>query len=361
MQEENIINKTYPFHGKPDSKSEDINSDVDTALDAVNNKLNKPRRYRYIKKLLLTLVFILFVGVIGYWFLLWDREPQYLQIGAISSTPNYFQEDLELKPRNEVQIGEIDLSSIEARSIIAFNPVNYQVFVESNSEEKVAVASITKLITAAVAIEEFDMDDILTFKEIHDEPLPTSLGLQTGESMSFDDALNALLVGSKNDVAFLIAQNYDGGYEGFIEAMNRKAQLLGMYNSSFSNPAGFDDVNNYSTAKDLKKLALFAIRNKEISSRTQAIKIDVAVKDSVGIERTQSIDTTNYLLGSSPYIKGLKTGSTLEAGKCFIGYFYANDEDQLITIILNSKEDRFDQTQELVKIVNEAFTTVADD
>lgn len=355
MQEQKIINKTYSFANKENASSEDTNQEVDAVIEAVNKKLYRSKS-TVVKKVLLLVVFFSFILAVGYWFLLWDREPRYLRVGESNQTNTYADFQLELKPRYEIQTSDIDLSEVDAEAVIAFNPVNYQVFTEVNSDKQMSIASITKLITAGISLELYSDDTPLIYKETPEEPLPGSIGLEEGDSMKLDDALNALLVGSRNDVALLLAQNHPDGYEGFVNEMNSKAQELGMYKSSFSNPAGFDSVNNYSTANDLKKLALYSIRNEEVVKRTSQIKTEVVITNAQGEERIEEIDTTNYLLGSSRYVKGLKTGSTQNAGKCFIGYFYASKDDQLITIILNSKEDRFEETEELIKIVNDAFT-----
>lgn len=250
----------------------------------------------------------------------------------------------------------VDLNSVDAEAILAFNPLNSQIYASANPDKQLPIASITKLISAEIIYDTYDSEQELVLENILPKEVEWGVGLKQGDSVKAGDALVAMMVGSYNDLAYLFAQNYpNGGYEGFVHEMNRRAALLGMKSTKFSNPAGLDAKDNYSTASDLMKLSSHFIRNSDLVSIVETVSYEFEILSADGTNRKASVYTTNNLLGSSPYIKGLKTGFTEEAQGCFVGYFVADDSDQLITIILGSRANRFEETVELTDQINVAY------
>ncbi|MCA9374744.1 D-alanyl-D-alanine carboxypeptidase [Candidatus Dojkabacteria bacterium] len=256
----------------------------------------------------------------------------------------------------ESQKSKLDLKTIDAQAILAFNPLNDQIYISLNSDSELPIASITKLMSSEIIYDKYDLDSEPVLNEKLPKNVEWGVGVKKGDSVKVSEALKAMMIGSYNDLAYLFAQNYpDGGYNGFIEEMNKRARLLGMKSTHFSNPAGLDDSENYSTAEDLMKLSKHFIQNKDLVEIVGTISYKLEIRSSDGVSRVVSTYTTNDLLGSSPYVKGLKTGFTEEAKGCFVGYFVASDSDELVTIILGSEGNRFDETVKLTDEINLAY------
>ena len=156
------------------------------------------------------------------------------------------------------------------------------------------------------------------------EDLEYLLGLSQGDLITVENLITAMLMSSYNDAAYVLGSAYpELGYDGFIEQMNIKAQRVGMSNTHFANTMGFDNENNYSTANDLKKLVQLVLNNTYMMSIVQKTSEEIEYESiEEGIINT-TIYSTNDLLTTNTYAKGLKTGYTEDAGLCLIGYFDA--------------------------------------
>jgi len=209
-------------------------------------------------------------------------------------------------------------------------------------------ASTTKIMTALVAMDYFDENSPLLVNGISVEG--RKMGLYSGEELRFDDLLNAMLIYSANDAAEVIADNYPGGREAFIAAMNQKALKLGLVNTSFSNPAGLDAFDNVSTAKDMIKLTEIALRNKHFSEivGTQ----EKLLTDSSGTMNYR-LTNTNELLGKVNGVLGVKTGWTEGARENLITYVERDNRRILIAIL--GSQDRFGETENLIEWIFESY------
>jgi D-alanyl-D-alanine carboxypeptidase len=269
--------------------------------------------------------------------------------------PGLTLEELRAPYLREVKSEESNWDSINGTSIIAFNPVTSRTYYARNTDERRAIASITKLMTTLVVLDVYQQDDVLTVsKEV--EIKDRSLSLQAGDKVAVSELLEAMLISSKNDAAELLAQEYENGYEGFIALMNEKADFLRMTNTHFSNASGYYDSENYSTADDLRILSTAVIKSQTVREVVEQ-RSGTFQYQRAGLIRSTPLITTNELLGVVSNIKGLKTGYTVRSGPSFIGYFVGSDEDQVITVILDST-DRFAETRELLNIVQKSFTVL---
>lgn len=249
------------------------------------------------------------------------------------------------------KVEKVNWKQIQATSIYAFNPISGQTYFAKNIYDQRPIASITKLMTILVAYDQYGMD---TKIEI-DKPLPVmdrSLGLKIGDEIMSSELFQASLVSSQNDSANALAIMHPEGYEHFISLMNEKAKVLGMRNTNFSNPTGFINTNNYSTAYDLGILSSVFINNSDLVSITSRKSENIKILGTN--KRKIDVFATNILLNQHKYVKGLKTGFTYQSGECLVTYFKANEQDQLVTIVLNSPS-RFNETSLLYQLINEAF------
>lgn len=210
-----------------------------------------------------------------------------------------------------------------------------------NEHSRVPIASTTKIMTALVGSERFQQNDILEVKNLSGVSGST-MGLTLGERISFRSLLYGMLLNSGNDAAYTIAHNYPGGYKSFIEAMNSKASDLGLQNTHFDNPAGFDSPKHYSSAYDLSVIAGAASENANIM---RVVGTKEAQVGSVNGEEIHNLKNLNKLL-NTPGVIGFKTGFTPVAKENFVGLI-DRDGHRILTVVLGS-DDRFGETLMLI-------------
>lgn len=183
-----------------------------------------------------------------------------------------------------------------------------------NADARHHIASITKLMTAIVALEHAKPTDIMTVPEVSVEVGESSASLKKGEKMSLKDLLAALLVKSGNDAALAIATNIGGDVPHFVDMMNAKAKELGMKNTHFDNPHGLDSPTHYSSARDVSIMSRYALTKpviREIVS-TKLYRFSDATN-------SHTLPNTNLLLWKYQGAIGTKTGFTDQAGYCLSG------------------------------------------
>jgi D-alanyl-D-alanine carboxypeptidase len=237
---------------------------------------------------------------------------------------------------------------LSAQSVIALDLDSGVSLYEKKPDLSLLPASITKLITAMVALESFDKNAVFTFggKYIDGQ----KMGLVKGEGVKVIDLINAILVYSANDAAYLLAENYPGGVSNFVSAMNEKVRDLGALNTNFENPTGFDGGNHKTTARDLVVIAKAAIENPDI--REIVKKKDIIIESSDRKFR-HYLTNTNKLLGEVDGVMGVKTGWTENARENLITYYERNDHR--ILIILLGSQDRFGETKDIINWINSSY------
>lgn len=202
------------------------------------------------------------------------------------------------------------------------------VIVEKNADTPVAPASLTKVMTALVVLKnEKDLSRKMVISAEAIESLygtgSSTSGLKVGEEISIYNMLCCLLIPSGNDAAVALAVEYGGSVAGFVEKMNATALALGCKNTNFENPHGLDSPNHKTTANDLVLIAKEALEYSEFQT---IVASNTYKLPETNMNKERTIVNTNFLI--SPYrvsyynknVKGIKTGSTEDAGKCLISY-----------------------------------------
>ncbi len=222
-----------------------------------------------------------------------------------------------------------------------------QVLYEKNADEQVAIASITKVMTMLLVIEQlksgkFTLSDIVPISNHAFSMGGSQIWLEPGEVFTVDELLKAVAVSSANDAAVALAEFVAGSEEAFCGMMNERARQLGMNNTNFVNACGLDAQGHYSTARDVSIMASELIKHPEIFEYT-TIWVDY-LRDG----ETQIVNT-NKLLQSYPGITGLKTGTTSGAGVCLTASA-VRDGMSLISVVLgsNSSQERFSASKKLL-------------
>lgn len=233
---------------------------------------------------------------------------------------------------------------VTAKSALVYDLENKIVLYEKNSEKKLPMASLTKIMTAIIALENPKTDNKYLVKK---EYLvgENSMNLTEGELLSIEELMHGLILNSGNDAAETIAGNFKGGRNEFIKAMNDKTKTLGLNNTNFTNPTGLEgDGNQYTTAYDLLVITNYALSNFPLFKKVAAT---VSYKiDKTFTHKEFYLENETNLLTSYPGVKGVKTGYTYEAGLCLATYL-DYDNQKIIGIILNS-ENRRDEMKELL-------------
>lgn len=210
---------------------------------------------------------------------------------------------------------------------------------EKNSTLRVPMASLTKIMTAIVALDDPNMPHEYTVSAA-DLVGEDSMGLSVGETLSKEELLYGLMLNSGNDAAEVIAHNYPGGRHSFLKAMSNKAAALDLTNTKFSNPSGLQgDGEQYTTAQDLLIMTRYALDTFPIF-RTIVSTYHYDIPATSHHKDYYLTNETN-LLSTYPGVKGVKTGYTPEAGLCLVTY-YEKDGIRFIGIVLNSPNRRGD-------------------
>lgn len=235
---------------------------------------------------------------------------------------------------NKVQAESINVS---AKSAILMDEKSGRVIYEVNAHEKSRIASITKIMTAILAIESGQLDEMVTVSRNAFGTEGSSLYLKEGEKIKLEDLVYGLMLRSGNDAAIAIAEKVGGSVEGFVWMMNQKAEEIGMVHTNFSNPHGLDNTkDHYSTAYDMALLTRYAMQN--ITYEKIA-----GTKEHHAPNSTESWDyewkNKNKLLTQFyKYCTGGKTGYTKLAKRTLVTTATKDGHD-LIAVTLNDPDD----------------------
>lgn len=238
-----------------------------------------------------------------------------------------------------------------AISVLMYDLTTDKLIFEKNSDKKLPIASLTKIMTAVVALENPNKNDRYY---VHGSDLvgEDSMGLSAGEVLSLNELLYGLILHSGNDAAEVLASNFPGGRSAFIKAMNDKAKTLGLKNTNFTNPSGLEgDGTQYSTARDMLVITHYAISNLPTFSQIAATVSYHIQKSSTHGEFFMENETN--LLTTYPGVKGVKTGYTPEAGYCLITYLDYGDH-KIVGVLLGSSNRR----QEMKDLLDYSLKTL---
>ena len=250
---------------------------------------------------------------------------------------------------------------ITATSAVVIDCIDGKFLYSKNSEEKLYPASLTKILTAIVVVENTNLKDEVTVTKTAINSVEDGYvisNLQEGEILTVEQLLNLMLVSSCNDVANVLAEYVGGSLEEFSNMMNQKANEIGCTNSHFINSNGIHNENHYTTAHDLALIEKYAMQFdsiKEIVGKTQ-YNLGPTNKYS-GDDRNYY--TTNEMLLSSKsnyykYAAGIKTGFTTPAGNCLMTYAVRYDiPGDAVVLKSTTSDSRYDDTK---NILNYAFT-----
>lgn len=234
----------------------------------------------------------------------------------------------------------LDDLTLSASSVYAIDLSSMTVLYEKDSQKSLYPASTSKMMTALVALDTFSLEEELTVgKEA--TVSGNKLSLKEGDLISVKDLLAALLIFSANDSAYVLANNDDLGADNFIKKMNEKALDLGLKQTHFVNPAGFDEDGQLSTARDLNIIARELLQHEQLKQL-----VATPYKQIIGQNWSYDLYNSNQLLGQIQGVSGVKTGTTELAGEVLVTLI-ERDGHQILITLMNS-QDRYQDTSKLI-------------
>ena len=218
-----------------------------------------------------------------------------------------------------------------------------RVLYEKNAYKRHSMASTTKIMTALVALENGNPDDVVTVSANAAGTEGSSIYLKTNEKIKLIDLLYGLMLASGNDAAIAIAEHIGGSVDDFSKMMNDKAAEIGAKDTQFKNPNGLDEEGHYTTAYDLALITRAALKNKDFSEIVKTKKKTISNgEESYG----RALSNHNKLLNLYQGCDGVKTGFTKKTGRCLVSAATRNNF-QVIAVTLNAPDDWNDHTNML--------------
>ena len=224
--------------------------------------------------------------------------------------------------------------AVGSAAAIVVDGRNGDVMFSRNADARRAIASTTKLMTALLALERARPNEVVTAPPYNALPVESQIGLRAGERMTVEDLLEALLLESANDAAVALAEGLSGSRGAFVREMNERAAELGLEDTSYANPIGLDDPANYSTARDLADLSLILMRR----PRFRRI-VDMPVAELESGARRRVVDNRNLLIARYPWVTGIKTGHTIQAGDVLVGSARGRGGARVISVVLGEPSE----------------------
>ena len=249
---------------------------------------------------------------------------------------------------------------LDAKAALLVDGATGTVLLDQDAHTKQYPASITKVMTALLAIENGDLSSEVTCSSNAFGVPGTSIYLAEGETLTLEQMLYGLMLASGNDAAVAIAEHIGGSVEGFADMMNKEALAMGASRSHFVNPNGLPDENHYTSVYDLYLIFQNAVQNQTFLDIISTMSYDVVYTDvnGAGVEKTWE-NTNQYLTGKEKAPEGItvvggKTGTTGAAGYCLVLYSYNASGQPIVSIVLKA-----DGKSNLYLLMNEMLSGFA--
>ena len=245
-----------------------------------------------------------------------------------------------------------DVSYIKSETAVLIEAETGAVLYDKNKDRQMYPASITKIMTGLLALENCSLDDVMTasYNSVHSLPYNSShIALDTGEQISVKDAMYALAIESANDVSNVFAEHIAGSNAAFGEMMTQRAKEIGAYNTNFTNPHGLPETNHYTTAYDMALITAEAIKKDGFNTFFSTNRHDMGPTNIRDV--TRSFWNANNFINGYDRVEGLlmsKTGWTEEARHTLVTAA-ERDGVTLIAVVMSSehKREKFEDTMAL--------------
>lgn len=266
-----------------------------------------------------------------------DASVKPISLPAIYETPFY-------------ENGNISTGAVSA---IVCDANSGEIIYSQNPDEKLPMASTTKIMTALIVLENSSLDEAVTISEESVGIEGSSIYLSKGEVLTVEELLYGLLLESGNDSAHALAVHTGKTVDGFCLLMNEKAKALGLSSTNFENPHGLSSENHYTTARELAKITSEAMKNDTFKKIVSATKYYIKGRENC---RERYFSNHNRLLKIMPDCVGVKTGYTKNSGRCLVSATNKG-ETTIITVTLNDRND-FNDHKSLHAYAHDNFRSV---
>lgn len=250
---------------------------------------------------------------------------------------------------NQIQAVNNTYINLSAQGAVLIDVNSGRILYEKNPDNKMRIASLTKIMTAIIAIEESDLNSIVSTSDNAYGVEGSSIYLKPKEKLTLENMLYGLMMRSGNDAAVAVAEHVGGTVDGFVYLMNEKAAYLGMNNSHFTNPHGLDNEEHYSTPRDMAILTAYALKNESFKKIVSTKKKSVPLE---GEDWNREWMNKNKLLYMYEWADGVKTGYTKLAKRC-LASSATKEGVQLACITLNASDDWNDH----IRLLEYGFNT----
>lgn len=234
--------------------------------------------------------------------------------------------------------------SLSAASAVLVDGRSGEVLMSKDPYARRPMASTTKIMTAVIALERLKLRDVVTVSRRANQVGESEVYLEPGEKMSVENLLYGMLVKSGNDAAYALSEKIGGSESIFTQLMNKKAEDLGLRDIHFENCDGLPANNHYSSALDLAKLGVYAMKN-PIFRKIVATKVKYLPWPGKPWRRV--LENRNHLLWRYSYCNGIKTGFTEDSGRCLVASA-TKDGSNLISAVLKS-QDSFEDSKRILQ------------
>lgn len=229
----------------------------------------------------------------------------------------------------------VSVYAISAQSAIVIDSSSGRILYSHNAENKLGMASTTKIVTAITALENGDINSTVTVSSKAYGVEGSSMYLGLNEKLTLENLLYGLMLVSGNDAATAVAEHISGSVDKFAKLMNETALKAGAENSNFTNPHGLSDKNHYTTAHDLAKITAYAIKNPKFKEIVSTYKKSIPWQDH---EYNRHLVNHNKFLNMYDGCIGVKTGFTKATGRCLVTAVEKSGMT-LICVTLNAPDD----------------------
>ena len=261
-------------------------------------------------------------------------------------------EDEEIEERDlesiQTSIESKNELKINSRAAVIYDRTSKTIIWGKKENEKRAMASTTKIMTAIIVLENANLKDTVSISKKAALTGGSRLKLSENDKITVNDLLYGLMLRSGNDAAVALAEHVGGSVEGFANLMNEKARTLNLFNTHFVTPHGLDSSEHYTTAYELALITDYALQNSKFATIVNTKTTNIYVN---GISRT--ISNTNELLGNLNGVNGVKTGFTNNALRCLVTSTTRNGH-QIICVVLGADTKKI-RTQDSIKLIEYAF------
>jgi D-alanyl-D-alanine carboxypeptidase (penicillin-binding protein 5/6) len=221
-----------------------------------------------------------------------------------------------------------------AKAAIVIDGRNGEVMFAKRPATRRQIASTTKLMTALLTLERTRPGQVFKASSYRPAPVESQIGLKPGERMRVGDLFTALMLESANDAAEALAEGIAGSHDAFVAAMNERAGQLGLDDTSYANPIGLDDPLNYSSARDLATLTFDLMQRRRF-----ARVVDTPEAQLRSGARPRTVDNRNLLIGEYPFVNGVKTGHTSQAGYVLVGSARSRIGGRVMSVVMGEPSE----------------------